>query len=273
MEEAFFFENEGTRLFAIIHRPKNSKEKKGIIFCHPFGEEKQYSYRAFVRFARELCDRNFHVMRFDCRGYGDSEGDFKDATLETQVADTLKAIDIFKVQFCIQKVGLFGLRLGATIATLAAERDSSIQRLILWFPVINGKEYLDELIKTKIISELTNKMTSLPQREIIEQLKSKGGSDMGGYYLTTEMYEQLLGIDQTSQSSHFGGTVLIVTMKGNPKQQRSFENLLEIYNKRKGGLCTLKVIEEKIFWNMQSLYDWYFPVHLYKETLKWLTGN
>jgi exosortase A-associated hydrolase 2 len=273
MEEAFFFENEGIKLFAVLHRPKNNKEKKGIIFCHPYEEEKQYSYRVFVKFARELCDKNFFVLRFDCRGYGDSQGNFEDATLETQVADTLRAIDLLKVQFGINKVDLLGLRLGGTIAARVAERNDSIEKLILWFPIINGKEYLDELIRIKIFSDLTNKMTSLSQRRIIDELKSKGVIDIRGHYLTKEMYEQLLRIDQTTQESNFQGAVLIVTSKGKPKQYIPFEIFSEVYNKRKLGLCSLKVVEEKGFWNMQSLYDWYFPEILYIETLKWIIAN
>ena len=273
MEEAFFFENEGTRLFAILHRPKDGKEKKGVIFCHPFGEEKQYSYRMFVRFARELCDNNFYVLRFDCRGYGDSEGDFECATLETQVADTIKAIDLMKVQFGIEKITLLGLRLGGTIATLVAEQDSSIEKLILWSPIIKGKEYLADLFRMKKFSELTNKGKFVSQQAIIEEIKSKGGCDMGDYCLTKEMFEQLLRIDQTTYISNFGGSIFVVTMKDKPKQNRSFEDLAEVYNKKKKDLCTVKVVEEKVFWNIQSLQDWYFPSHFYRETLKWIITN
>lgn len=270
MEEAFYFGDENAKLFAILHRPKNGKEKKGVIFCHPFGEEKQYSYRVFVRFARELCKRDFYVLRFDCRGYGDSQDDFEDATVETQIADTRKAIDLMKVQFGIEKITLLGLRLGGTIAALVAEQDSSIEKLILWSPVINGKEYLDDLFRLKRISELTSKGKSVSQQVIIGEIQSNGGCDVVGHYLTKEMFEQLLRIDQTIHISNFRGNVLIVIIKDNYKQGKSYESLSEIYNKR-NHICTLKVVEDEVFWNMTSLFDWYFPVNLYKETLEWIT--
>lgn len=272
MEEAFFFGDEGSRLFAVLHRPENSRGKKGIIFCHPFGEEKQYSYRVFVRFARELCDRDFHVLRFDCQGYGDSQGNFEDATLETHVADTVKAIGLLRGGFGIEKIDLLGLRLGGTVAAMAAER-SRTERLILWFPVVNGREYLGELVKTRILAELINKMPSRSQSEIIEEIETRGGTDIGGYYLTKEMCRQLAGVDQTAHGVHFKGSVFIAAMKSVAKQVKALEELAEGYAGNEGNSCTLKIMEEKVFWNMQSLYDWYFPENLYRDTLKWILGN
>ncbi|MEP9410009.1 MAG: alpha/beta hydrolase [Candidatus Brocadia sp.] len=272
MEEAFFFGNEGSRLFAVLHRPESIKERKGIIFCHPFGEEKQYSYRVFVRFARELCDMNFYVLRFDCLGYGDSQGNFEDATLETYVDDTVKAVDLLKGRLGIEKIALLGLRLGGTVAAMAAER-SRTERLILWFPVVNGREYLGELIKTRILAELINKMPSRSQNGIIEEIETTGGADIGGYYLTREMYRQIAEVGQTTYGTHFKGSVYIAAMKSATKQVKSLEEFAEGYARNEGNSCALKIIEEKVFWNMQSLYDWYFPENLYRDTLKWILGN
>lgn len=274
MEKAFYFENEGKRLFAILHSPNNSRERKGIIFCHPYSEEKQHSYRILVRFARELCDRGFYVLRFDCFGYGDSQGDFEEATIETQISDTIKAIDIMKTQVNIEKIGLLGLRLGGTVAALAAELDERIKKLILWSPIINGNDYLNELFRKVVLSKLINKLTPTSREQIIEDLQSKGLVDIEGHYLTRQVYEQLLEICLITKvkASNFKSSVLICTIKGRPKLYVSFETLSEAY-KKKGVLCKLKVTDDKVFWDSQFFYEWYFPENLFEETLKWVTGD
>ncbi|MFQ5964634.1 MAG: alpha/beta fold hydrolase [Candidatus Scalinduaceae bacterium] len=272
MEKAFYFENEEKSLFAILHSPSKSKERKGIIFCHPYGEEKQLSYRVLVNFARELCNKGFYVLRFDCFGYGDSQGDFEDATIETQISDTIKSIDFFKSQLKIEKIGLLGLRLGGTISALVAEQDTRIEKLILWSPIISGKVYLNELFGKKLFSEFTIKKANTSKSQIIEEIESKGLVDIEGHYLTRQVYEQLLGICLTTNVSNFKGSVLLCTINGRPKLNRSFETLSEVYKKR-GALCNLKFADDKIFWDSGLFFEWYFPTNLYEETLKWITRD
>lgn len=269
MEKAFYFENKGKRLFAILHSPNNSTERKGVIFCHPYSEEKQLSYRVFVRFARELCDKGFYVLRFDCFGYGDSQGDFEDATIETQIDDTIKAIDLFETKYKVEKISLLGLRLGGTISALVAEQDSRVEKLILWSPLINGEEYLSELFRKKLFAELTSKKSITSKNQIIEELKSKGLVEIDGHYLTRQVYDQLLEICLTTHVSNSRRSAVIYTIKDRPNLYRTCKELMEAYN-REGGRCELKVIDYKVFWDSQFLFDWYFPENLLEETLKWI---
>ncbi len=162
-----------------------------------------------VRFARELCLSGFYVLRFDCYGYGDSEGNFEDAKLQTQIADTVKAIDLLEVQFGIKEVSLLGLRWGGTVAALVAEQDPRVEKLILWSPIINGKEYLDELIRKQMLSNVVNKMARAFKNQILEEFKSKDVIDIEGHHLTLENFEQLSGIDPTAQVSKFKGTAFM----------------------------------------------------------------
>lgn len=269
MGKAFFFENEGKRLFAVLNSPEKNRLDTGMIFCHPYADEKQRSCRIFGRFASELCDRGFFVLRFDCRGYGDSQGDFEDATVETQINDTIKAIDILTVQHNVEKVGLIGLRWGGAIAALTAERDPRIDNLILWSPIIQGKKYVDLLIRDKIFSYISNKEVPPSRDKIVEELRKEGLIDIGGYYLTLEVYEELLGIDLTARVPEFKGRVLTVITKRESTAQSAFEAFPAIY-KKNGNLTDLKVVDEKDFWTQRTHYEWYFPNQLYRETLTWI---
>jgi alpha/beta superfamily hydrolase len=255
-----------------LHGPDHSRGKKGIIFCHPYGEEKQLSYRVFVRFARELCRSGFYVLRFDCYGYGDSEGNFEDAKLETQIADTIKAIDLLELQFGIKKVSLLGLRWGGTVAALVAEQDSRVEKLLLWSPIINGKEYLDELIRKQMLSHVVNKKARVSKNQVLEEFKVKGVINIEGHNLTLENFEGLSGIDLTAQVSRYRGPVLIFTMKENPRVYKSLGALSEVY-KKNGGLCELKLVEDRIFWDWEAFWEWYSPEQLYRATVDWIANH
>jgi exosortase A-associated hydrolase 2 len=269
MEKAFYFENEGKRLFAVLHSPNKKSLNKGIIFCHPYAEEKQLSHRLFVRFARELCNGGFHVLRFDCYGYGDSEGDFEETRLEIQIANTIKAIDLLEVQCGIKKPCLLGLRWGGTVAALVAERDSRVENLILWAPIINGKEYLEELIKKQMLSNLVNKNAAASKGQILEEFRSKGFFNIEGHALTMASFEEISGINLNTQVLTFKGNALIVTLKDIAGAYKSLEDLSGIY-RGNGVLCELKVVEDKVFWDWQSFFEWYSPEEVYRHTLNWI---
>ncbi len=54
-ESPFFFESETARLFGMLHAPGAvSASRTAFVMSHPFGEEKLWSHRVFVVFARAL---------------------------------------------------------------------------------------------------------------------------------------------------------------------------------------------------------------------------
>lgn len=132
------FENESAKLFGIIHRPLLVVGKKpAIVFCHGFEGNKCGRHRAYVTLAQEFSKKGFISLRFDYRGSGDSEGEFKDVTLEGEVSDTLKAIDLLSKdeQVDPKRICLFGRSLGSVIAIQAAARHQSIKSIALWAPI------------------------------------------------------------------------------------------------------------------------------------------
>jgi alpha-beta hydrolase superfamily lysophospholipase len=60
---------------------------QGFVFCYPEFEEKLWTERVFVSFARELAARGYHVLRFDSAGHGDSDGEFVHASLSSRLDD------------------------------------------------------------------------------------------------------------------------------------------------------------------------------------------
>jgi pimeloyl-ACP methyl ester carboxylesterase len=89
-----------------------------------------------------LATSGFHVLRFDYFGTGDSAGSAREGSLSAWQDDIVAATTDLKESSSVTKVSLFGLRLGATLASLTP---IDVARLVLLDPVVNGRRYLEEL--------------------------------------------------------------------------------------------------------------------------------
>lgn len=90
------FECEGSELVGMVHLP-DAPRTRGMLSIVAGGPQYRGGVcRMQVQMARELAASGVPVMRFDYRGLGDSEGDFKG--FEDVEADIRSAIDAFKAQ-------------------------------------------------------------------------------------------------------------------------------------------------------------------------------
>lgn len=272
MKEAFYFESDGKRLFAVLERPEMPVFRTGILFCHPYGEEKQRTCRIYGKLANSLCEKGFFVMRFDCRGYGDSEGEFEESTVETQIADTMRAAEVLRKESGLEGVELIGLRYGAMIAALVAERAPSVKGLTLWSPVTDGKLFVNSLIKNKLFAQMSSRGPRRTEAELMADLNDNGILDIDGYGLTSRQYEELNQVDLPSQILTFRGPVFSAMLKNELQLEKSLELLSQAYMKN-GAEFDKRTFDEKIFWDARTHYAWYFPEQLHCETLAWLTRD
>ncbi|WP_454724268.1 MULTISPECIES: alpha/beta fold hydrolase [Cupriavidus] len=123
----------------------------GVVLCNPHGHEAMWSHRAFRHLAGDLAAAGVPALRFDYPGTGDAAGSgAEEEHIAWCVHGILAAVDTLREQGGVDRVVLCGLRLGATLAVLAAEalaaRDPAVVAgLVLLAPVVNGRTYLREL--------------------------------------------------------------------------------------------------------------------------------
>ena len=142
-----FFGDRTRRLFG-VYSPGHAvgARARGAVLCAPWGPEYLRAHRSLAQLGKWLNEAGVHVLRFDWHGTGDSAGDMAEARLDGWVDDLHSAIDELKDTAGLQRVSLVGLRLGATLALrAAATRRRDIDGLVLWDPVMNGREHLAEL--------------------------------------------------------------------------------------------------------------------------------
>lgn len=177
--DSIVLENEGQKIFAILHQPIGIPVFPTVLVCHGLGGHKTGKYRLYVHLAEMLAKIGIGCLRFDFRGSGDSEGNFHDMTIDSEVSDALKALEYLKTNPRIDtsRVGIFGRSFGGVIAITAASRFQKIKSLALWAPVFSGDQWRDkwnQLQRSELSDEHREKLMRingmLPSHDFYEQL-------------------------------------------------------------------------------------------------------
>ncbi len=265
-ETPLFFQHGACSLFGILHQPAADSSLPAFVFCHPFGEEKLWAHRVFVSFARRLAAAGFPVLRFDGRGHGDSEGELRDSSFETALADTRCAIDHARRITGRRQINLLGLRLGATQASLLAEGDADIDALVLWAPVVDGSRYMQELLRTNLTTQMAAYKEIREDREALVAIMRRGGTvNVDGYELALPMYSQVSAI-RLAGPMRFQGPCLIAQVER--QAQRPLPELQQLAAQY--PRATLVLTQEEPFW--KEILRWYSEApNLFRSTLDWLS--
>jgi exosortase A-associated hydrolase 2 len=216
-ETAAFIEHQSARLFGILHAPQVSSAAPPFVFCHPFGEEKLWTQRVYVSFARRLAADGHAVFRFDYSGNGDSDGRFADSSLSSALAEVQTAIEHVRRVTGSDRVSLLGLRLGATIASLVAEARTDIHHLVLWAPIVDGARYMQEVLRSNITTQLaTYKEVRRDREQLVEAMKGGETVNVDGYDMSFGLYSEVSGVELAETPKTFRGPCLIVQVSPAP---------------------------------------------------------
>ncbi len=135
-EEKVYYENDCQKIAAILSTPK-SASKKGVILLHGFTGDKNGEGESYPTLAKRLCENGFNVLRFDCRGSGESEGLFEDMTFSSEVSDLLCSIDFMRDKG-VSKLCVVGSSFGGAVTLLAYQ--DNLDCIVLWYPLIYVNE-------------------------------------------------------------------------------------------------------------------------------------
>lgn len=268
-EKPFFFPSRsGERLFGVLHEPEARPHDEGFVFCHALAEEKLWSHRVFLSFARYLSARGHIVLRFDMTGEGDSEGCFEKTTIETRLKDIATAREYLLEHFSeLSGISLLGLRLGATLAQISATRDDrAVNRLVLWEPIISGKTYAQELLRVHLANQMAvfGRVT-INRNQLVAMMEAGELVNIEGYGLTYSLYEAICNI-QLDSSEHVLEKPSHVVQIG--KENQAIREDLASFS----GLhpqTTVDTIAEQPFWRETRFYCGQ-AASLYGKTLEWM---
>jgi pimeloyl-ACP methyl ester carboxylesterase len=143
-----YFGAEEAALFGWLHGAGAAAAARGVgmVICNPFGFEEVCAHRSLRRFAEAASAVGVPSLRFDYAGCGNSQGDEFDPHMASKwVRSVHEAIDALKSAAGVRQVLLLGVRLGATLAALAACERDDVAGLIAIAPVVRGRGYIREL--------------------------------------------------------------------------------------------------------------------------------
>jgi uncharacterized protein len=135
----------GKGLRGILHQASGRGRAPAVCLLHGFTGNKVEEGRLFVRAARAFAEAGIHALRFDFRGSGDSDGNFADMTLTTEVDDARAALAYLRRRRGVDKsrLAIVGLSLGAVIGQLVAAREG-VTTLVLWATITRPSEIFDQ---------------------------------------------------------------------------------------------------------------------------------
>lgn len=266
-EVPLFFRNGSYELFGVVHEPPPGPRRTPFVFCHPFGEEKLWSHRVFVTFARQLAQRGHPVLRFDYMGTGDSHGRFAESSVSSAQSDLRSAIGWLKARTGAERVGMLGLRFGATVAATVADARDDVDLLVLWQPIVDGGRYMQELLRINLTTQMTVYREIREDRDaLVAGMRAGRTANVDGYEVSLAMFEELSAINLGRERRAYTGACLIVDITRGAQAEAGAEM------KRLSGQyagAALGATREDPFWKeIERFYD--EAPNLFSFTLDWL---
>jgi dipeptidyl aminopeptidase/acylaminoacyl peptidase len=101
--------------------------RPAILICHGLGASKA----DFAGLASHLIGAGFHVLLFDFRAHGNSDG-FRTSFGHLEQADLQGALRFLKAKAEVdpERIGVYGFSMGASVAILTAAKDTSIRAVV-----------------------------------------------------------------------------------------------------------------------------------------------
>ena len=177
--EPGFLAVDGGQRFCLWHLPAGTP-RGSILHLHPFAEELNRSRHVVAEQARAFAGQGYAVLQIDLYGCGDSAGDFADADWAQWRRDGQAAIQLLRNR-CDGPLCLWGLRSGALLAgELADELDADVG-LLLWQPVLSGKQHLQQFLRLNLAADMLDGKAGGGTETLLAQLEAGIPVEVAGY--------------------------------------------------------------------------------------------
>lgn len=208
--EPFFLQASSGRLFAVHHRPRNPATLRGQVLCiAPFNEEMNRCRSMITQQAKAFAALGFGTLVFDLHGTGDSEGDYRDARWSIWLDNIRAAQDWLGAQPGGLKA-ILGTRLGGLLAAQAyAGLGSPGVALILWQPVLDGKNHLTQFFRLRMAAQLDRPDLPKETTAFMRQHLARGQTvEVAGYEIHPELAQSMDAARLLEQPLFEGAQVL-----------------------------------------------------------------
>jgi dienelactone hydrolase len=152
-------------LFGVLHSPAGGAAAAAVVLCPPMQFEYYASHPAYRILAESLAGSGVAALRLDYTATGDSAG-VPSAVDDVSVwLDDIRAAVAMLRDAGAPKVGLIGMRMGAT---LAASAGVDVDFEVTWDPCLTGRRYLREatLLARAVVEDSPEMLEALEQDQV-----------------------------------------------------------------------------------------------------------
>ena len=156
-------------------------------------------------------------------------------------------MDALTARLGLERIAVVGTRLGATLATLAAQGRNDVEALALWQPVVSGPELVEE----------THRLAAAGP-------DGAHGVELGGYPLTDALAKDLAGVDLRNLPAPPAARVLVLenALEGEPGS-------LEAFARGLGGDAEYRRSADAGVW-LRDLFESVVPVATLETLVDWI---
>ncbi len=133
-----------------LHAPRGGVGRVGVVICPSLMADALLSHVSLRLLADKLAEAGYWALRFDYPGTGDStaEGDVEppEGHWKAWVKSIGDAADWLRATTGTKDLVFCGVRVGATLATLAAAQRDDVEGIIQIAPVIRGNSYVRQCL-------------------------------------------------------------------------------------------------------------------------------
>ena len=184
--DADFLEHQGRNLFHLLLRPTDGATRGSILFLPPFAEEMHKSRNVVASQARLFAAQGYNVLLLDLTGCGDSSGDFADASWQLWREDAIAGVDRLS-SISEAPLTLWGLRMGALLACDLAVHLSRVSQMVLWQPVLNGEQHLDQFLRMRTVLTGLGDGEQFDRKSLWDELRAGHSLEIAGYELSSRL--------------------------------------------------------------------------------------
>lgn len=177
------------RLFALsYHPPQLLTRRHGVLIVPPFAEEMNKSRRMLSQQARLLAGEGYLTLLPDLYGTGESDGEFSDASWTGWCEDLVCGYRWLRERG-VDTVSVLAQRTGALLVTaLVREKSVTLNRLVLWQPVVSGDMFLTQFLRLRLAAEMAKGVAERSSvAQIRAELENKGTIEVAGYTLSQHL--------------------------------------------------------------------------------------
>ncbi len=137
MYQSVALEIDGKLLRGVVRTPQERGKFPTLIFMHGFTVDKVGPARLYEMFAKRCQEEGIAVIRFDFYGCGESDGDFSEMTIGTEMKEMMAIYKWAKTQSYVDTDNMFlgGHSMGGLLATLLASELKPCG-IIAWSPAL-----------------------------------------------------------------------------------------------------------------------------------------